>query len=92
MALEILERNEKFYLIGKLNDSTFASFVLYFKLKLEEGNSVIVNIDEVNEISKSGLDAINALTEIALINHKIFSIVGKGCKEIYDDFDQINVA
>jgi len=92
MALQISEKQGKFYLKGKLNNSTSRFFITYFEHNLKQYKNVTINIDNVNEISKDGLDAIGTLTAIALKNDKLFSVTGYGCKEIYDHFNEMNVA
>lgn len=92
MALQISENNGTFYLNGNLNSSTLKSFTNYFTSNLSVSNSVVINIDEVVEIDKSALEAMRAFTKVAISKQKVFSIVGFGCKEIYDDFNQTNVA
>ncbi len=92
MALQISQKNGKFYLNGKLNSTTSRFFIIYFEHNIEQLKSVTINIDNVNEISRDGLEAISTLTAIALRNDKLFSVTGYGCKEIYDDFNQMNVA
>ncbi|QXP73682.1 hypothetical protein H0I31_12330 [Tenacibaculum sp. AHE15PA] len=92
MALQISQKNGNFFLNGKLNSTTSRFFIIYFEHNIEQLESVTINIDNVNEISRDGLEAISTLTAIALRNDKLFSVTGYGCKEIYDDFNQMNVA
>lgn len=92
MALQISQEKGNFYLNGKLNSTTSRFFIIYFEHNLEQNKSVTINIENVNEISKDGLEAISTLTAIALRNNKLFSVTGYGCKEIYDDFNEINAA
>lgn len=93
MALQISENNGIFYLNGNLNTATLKSFTNYFNYNLYKLNrEVLVNIDKLVEIDKSGLEAIRELTKVAILKQTVFSIVGFGCKEIYDDFNQINLA
>jgi ABC-type transporter Mla MlaB component len=92
MALQILEKNGTFYLDGHLNTSTLKSFTSYFDYNLSQSNKVIINIDSIIEIDKSGLEAMRKFTQVAVLKQKIFSIVGYGCKEIYDDFNQVDIA
>ncbi|WNW02512.1 hypothetical protein RRF68_03540 [Tenacibaculum sp. HL-MS23] len=92
MALQISQKNGNFFLNGKLNSTTSRFFIIYFEHNIEQLESVTINIDKVNEISRDGLEAISTLTAIALRNDKLFSVTGYGCKEIYDDFNQMNVA
>ncbi len=92
MSLKISEQNGTFFVNGKINTSTLNSFKSYFHYNLSQNNKVIMNIDNVIEIDKSGLEIIRNLNNKALLENKMFSIVGYGCKEIYDDFNQFNVA
>ncbi len=90
MSLQISEKNEMFYLNGKINLNTTSFLISYFSLVEKE--TIVINIDEVKQIDKIGLNAILLLLKNAKNNNKLFSIVGYGCKEIYDYFDQIKVA
>jgi len=92
MTLQIFEKNEIFYLNGRLNRSTLKSFISYFEYNLSRNKNVIINIDNVIEIDKSGLEAMRNFAKVAILKQKVFSIVGNGCKEIYDDFKQTNRA
>lgn len=88
MALQISEKKGLFYLKGKLNNLTSRFFIIYFEYNIEQSKNVTINIDNLDEISRDGLEAINTLTAIALRNHKIFSVIG----ETYNDSNQMNVA
>ena len=93
MALEISKKNGIFYLNGRLN--RFYVKIIYntdFEYNLSQNKKVTINIDHVIEIDKSGLEAMRNFTKIAILKQKVFSIVGNGCKEIYDDFKQTNRA
>ena len=92
MTLQILKKNEIFYLKGRLNNSTLKFFNSYFEYNLSRNKNVTINIDDVTEIDKNGLEAMRNFTKVAILKQKAFSIVGNGCKEIYDDFKQTNLA
>lgn len=92
MSLQISEQNGMFLLNGKINSSTLNFFNTYFDYNVSQEKSIIVNIDKVIEIDRAGLESFRNFTKNAILNHKVFSIVGNGCKEIYDDFNQTNVA
>jgi hypothetical protein len=89
MSLEILKNNEKFYLHGKLNTTTLNYFTTYFESNLQEIHKVTLNIDNVIEIDEDALNEIKELARITLLKEKKFSIVGVGCKEIYEHFNQL---
>ena len=92
MALKISELNGMFHLHGKINTTTLNSFVTYFEYKKSHYKNIVVNIDHVLEIDKCGLEAFRKFTIDAISNQKVFSIVGYGCKEIYEDFNETIVA
>lgn len=92
MALQITENNGTFYLNGKLNNTTADFFKNYFTQILSTTKNSILNIDKVTEINKTCLAALRDLKVNALLQEKSFSIIGYGCKEIYDDFKETIVA
>ncbi len=92
MALQITQQNGTFLVSGKLNTSTTRSFIIHFEYIIEQHQNIVLNIDGVSEIDYDGLEGIKTLTAIALRNHKMFSVIGNGCKDIYQDFNASQVA
>ncbi len=92
MALQIAQQNGTFLVNGQLNSSTTRSFIIHFEYMIEQHENIVVNIDGVYEIDPDGLEGIKTLTAIALRNHKMFSVIGNGCKDIYQDFNCSQVA
>lgn len=92
MALQITQQNGTFLVNGKLNTMTIRSFIIHFEYIIEQHQNVVINIDGVNEIDHDGLEGIKTLTAIALRNHKMFSVIGNGCKDVYQDFNCSQVA
>jgi len=86
MALQILECNRTFYITGKINATTSNSFTTHFTHVLRKHEDVTINIDNVKEIDKSGVEAFKKLHTTATENQKEFSITGYGCKDIYYEF------
>jgi len=86
MALQILEQNGTFELQGSLTASTTRSFIIHFEHIIKTVKDVTINIDKVNSIDTTGVDALKTLIAIALRSNNIFSVVGNGCKDIYDDY------
>ena len=91
MSLQISEKNGMFHLKGRINSSTLNSFITYFEYTLSQSKSITINIDDVKEIDSNGVEAMQNFTKVASLKDKGFSIVGYGCKEIYDHFNY-NVA
>ena len=86
MALQILEQNGTFELQGSLTTATTRSFIIHFEHIINTVKNVTVNIDKEKTIDVSGVDALKTLIAIALRSNNVFSVVGNGCKEIYDDY------
>jgi ABC-type transporter Mla MlaB component len=92
MALKISEKNGTFLLNGTLNSTTSRSFIIHFEYIIEQSQNVVINIDGITEIDYDGLEGIKTLTAIALRQHKMFSVIGNGCKDIYQDLKCSQVA
>lgn len=92
MALQITQQNGTFLLNGKLNTTTTRSFIIHFEYIIEQQENVVINIDGIKEIDQDGLEGIKTVTAIALRNHKLFSVIGNGCKDIYQHFNCSQVA
>ncbi|MFC4633541.1 hypothetical protein ACFO3O_06460 [Dokdonia ponticola] len=92
MALQILECNGTFYLKGALNLTTSYPFIHHFENVLKSTKEVTVNIDQVQEIDRSGVDAFKTIYCNAEKEHKQFSVIGNGCKDLYDEFRYSPVA
>lgn len=92
MALQITQQNGTFLVNGQLNSSTTRSFIIHFEEIIELHTNVVINIDEITEIDENGLEGIKTLTAIALQNNKMFSVIGNGSKDIYQDFNCSQVA
>jgi anti-anti-sigma regulatory factor len=86
MPLKISKNKSVYYLKGNVNTPDVESFLTYFTEKINKKKKVTLNIEEAAEIDRNGLNAIQQLMILATNKHKNFSIVGGGCKEIYDHF------
>jgi anti-anti-sigma regulatory factor len=92
MALQILEKNGTFELHGSLNTQTSQSFLIHFEHLIKTGKNVIVNIDKINTMDFSGVEALKSLIAIAFRDNKILSVIGKNYKEIYNEYGFSKVA
>jgi ABC-type transporter Mla MlaB component len=94
MSLQISKNNGVFHLIGKLNTSTIRPFNTHFEHIIEQSDvaTVLVNIDSLNQIDMDGFNALKTLKAIALRNQKRFYIYGDGFSELYNAFQQTDVA
>lgn len=92
MSLIIKENNGIFLVEGSINTKTVAQFKNHLEFLLLYKNAVTIDIDGVSAIDKMGMNAIKALNNMALNSKKSFDIVGYGCKAIYEDILESNLA
>lgn len=92
MALQILECNGTFYLKGALNVTTSHPLIHHFEHVLKSSQEVTINIDQIQEMDRSGVDAFKTIHMNAQKNNKQFSITGYGCRDIYDEFRYEQIA
>lgn len=86
MALKIIENQGIFELHGTLNSTTTKLFKQHFDLIVLTTKNLIINIDQLNFIDKSGVEVLKQLLHKGQMDHNRFSIVGNGCKDIYEEF------
>ncbi|RCS27254.1 hypothetical protein DUT90_09150 [Polaribacter sp. WD7] len=88
MALQITQKKGAYYLKGQINVMSKLVLITYFNQLFRKENKIVINIEEINAIDKQGLQALFFMMDKAEKSNKIFSIVGYGCKDIYDQFNQ----
>ncbi|APZ47573.1 hypothetical protein BW723_15340 [Polaribacter reichenbachii] len=88
MYLKISKKKNVYHLIGNVNTLNVPKFLNYFTTKIDKKNKITLNIEQAIEIDRNGLNAIQELMTLATSKDKNFSIVGGGCKEIYDHFNE----
>ena len=86
MDLEITNCNNFFKVKGILNKSNITLFQNEFKNIFDKVNDLTISIKDIESMDKYGVNAIAELHEEALVKNKRFSIIGYGCKELYDHF------
>ncbi|MGB6269675.1 MAG: STAS domain-containing protein [Olleya sp.] len=90
MALTISRNNNTFTVEGKLNACTASNFKTHFNLTLNCLKDLTIDISKVNEIDTNGVAALKVIYDNAKSWNKPFSIVGKGCKDVYEEL--LNIA
>lgn len=88
MPLKILKKKSVYHLKGEVITPNVDKLLNYFTKKINKKSKITLNIEEAIEIDKNGLNAIEQLMNLATVKQKTFYIVGGGCKEIYDHFQQ----
>jgi anti-anti-sigma regulatory factor len=92
MDITINKNSDVFNLQGKINSSTADQYSTYFEHLLSSNGKLTINMDEVAEIDEKGIQALFQVHVYALRYNYSFSIVGQGCKDIYNEFRYQNVA
>ncbi|PWH82005.1 hypothetical protein DIS18_12115 [Algibacter marinivivus] len=87
MALRIKENNGTFLVEGTINNTTVKQFKNHLEFLLAYSKSLTINIDKVTAIDKNGLKVIEDLFEAAEFYNKAFSVIGYGCKDIYESIN-----
>ncbi|WP_298551577.1 STAS domain-containing protein [uncultured Algibacter sp.] len=86
MDFQISQCNNFFKVKGILNKQSVNVFNDEFNNIFEKVNNLTISIQDIESMDKYGVDAISKLHEEALAKNKRLSIVGFGCKELYDHF------
>ncbi|WP_298494094.1 hypothetical protein [uncultured Algibacter sp.] len=86
MDFKITNCNNFFKIKGVLDKNNVTVFNDEFNNIFEKVNNVTISIQEIVSMDKYGVDAISKLHEEALAKNKRLSIIGFGCKELYDHF------
>lgn len=86
MNLKISSCNNYFKLKGILDRNSLELFQNEFKNIFEKVNSITISIEEVEWMDQYGVQAMSGLHDEAIVKNKKLSIVGLGCKELYEHF------
>lgn len=86
MDLQITNCNNFFKVKGILNKTNIGFFQKEFNNIFDKFNDLTISIKDIESMDKYGVNAIAEIHEEALSKNKRFSIIGYGCKELYDHF------
>lgn len=86
MELTITNYNNFYKLKGSLNQSNLEVFNKTFQFIFEKFDSLTLSIDDLENIDRFGVKALVNLHNQSISRNKQLSIVGLGCKELYDHF------
>lgn len=92
MALQILENKGNFYIQGKITCDNVLAMKLHLEYLLDRRKEITIDISQVTEIDFDGVLALTRMYKNSLLTNKVFTIIGTGCKEIYDHFRGQNEA
>jgi ABC-type transporter Mla MlaB component len=86
MDLEITNYNNRFQIKGTLNKLSLKTFNSHFANIFDRLDDILLDIESVESIDRAGVMALARLHNESIIKSKKLSIVGLGCKELYDHF------
>lgn len=92
MNLKITHYNNFFNIKGNLDKSSVDLFQNEFKHVFERLQSVTISIEDLESIDKYGVMALAKLHNESIVRKKQLSIIGFGCKELYNHFKSNDAA
>ena len=92
MDLKITKYNDLFKIEGNLNKGNIHVFLNEFQNVFEGSEKITISIEELEGIDRYGVNALAKLHNESITKHKSLSIVGLGCKDLYDHFKSNDAA
>ena len=86
MDLEITNYNNRFQIKGSLSKLNLKTFNEYFSNIFDKLDDIHINIESVESIDRAGVMALARLHNESIVKSKKLSIIGCGCKELYQHF------
>lgn len=83
MVLEISDCDNCYKIKGNLTKKNLYTFQHTFKNIFDEVEHLTINIEDLNSIDREGVSAIAKLHNTAITKKKKLTIIGLGCKELY---------
>ncbi|REG89768.1 STAS domain-containing protein [Winogradskyella sediminis] len=86
MDLQITNYNNRFQIKGALNKLNLKTFDAHFSNVFDKLDSILLDIEQVHSIDRAGVMALAKLHNESISKSKQLSIIGIGCKELYQHF------
>lgn len=86
MELRITNCNNFFKLKGSLNKKNIQLFINEFEEAFERFDKLTISIEGLENVDRFGVNALANLHDESLKTNKQLSIIGVGCKDLYDHF------
>jgi len=86
MILEIKQHNHLYKVIGTLEKQNINEFKSRFKDVFKNSDAITICIENLKRIDQYGVNALAELHNESLKKQKKLSIIGLGCKELYQHF------
>lgn len=86
MDLEITNYNNRYQIKGTLNKLNLKTFNKHFANIFDKLDEILLDIEQVKGIDRAGVMALARLHNESITKSKRLSIIGLGCKELYQHF------
>ncbi len=86
MNLEITSYNNFFKIRGILDRKSLHLFQTTFEHIFETFDKLTISIEGLESVDRYGVNALAKLHNEAITKHKSLSIIGYGCKDVYEHF------
>ena len=86
MDLQITGYNNRFQIKGDLNKLNIKAFNSHFTNIFDKLDELLLDIENVESIDRAGVMALARLHNESIVKSKRLSIIGLGCKELYQHF------
>lgn len=86
MDLQITNYNNRFQIKGTLNKLNLKTFEAHFANIFDKLDDILLDIEQVKSIDRAGVMALAKLHNESITKSKRLSIIGLGCKELYEHF------
>ncbi|MGB3607095.1 STAS domain-containing protein [Psychroserpens sp.] len=91
MAIDVERSNHYFKVKGALDKHSITEFKRYLSGVFETSTPITICIEDVVSIDQHGVNALTELYRESIEKQKTISIVGSGCKELYQHFRTQNI-
>ena len=86
MDLQITNYNNRYQIKGTLNKLNLKIFNAHFSNIFDKFDEILLDIERVESIDRAGVMALARLHNESISKSKSLSIIGLGCKELYQHF------
>ncbi|MGC6429903.1 MAG: STAS domain-containing protein [Jejuia sp.] len=92
MDFRITTYNNYFKLKGSLNKKNIHVLQSEFRDAFQTHSKITVSIEDLDHVDRYGVNALASLHKQSIEKNVQLSIVGLGCKELYDHFRSVDEA
>ena len=92
MSLRITSCNNYFKLKGNFNKESMDIFSSEFDNIFDYFSSLTINIEDIESMDSYAVKALTNLHEQSIVRNRKMSIIGMGCKELYEHFKSNSAA